>query len=65
MLKVTDVETKRTSLPKEGVRYGEEYEVGLPRNRFKLKTRLHNFEEKIEGKRFVDGKFVSNFVQYK
>lgn len=27
-------------------------------------SRLHSFEKRIKGKRFVDGEYVSDYIQY-
>lgn len=63
MYEVKIVATSITTLPKEEVTYTE-YEIGIPRNRFKIKTPHHQFDFKVIGERYVNGEFVSDWVQY-
>jgi hypothetical protein len=53
------------NFPEEEIRYSEPYRCGIPGRYFYLQSRLMNFKEKIEGKRYVDSEFISDWVQYK
>lgn len=56
-------ETKRTLLSQE-IRYSY-WEMKHPRCLgIKIRSRLHNFKEMVEGQRFVDGEYICDWVKY-
>lgn len=57
-------ETKRTAIIDDTVRYGKPIVMvhrGIPHE---YPVRLQNLNTKIEGELYVDGEFISNWVQY-
>lgn len=62
----TEYRVKRKVLLKDqGIRTEITGPFGLQRNLFYLDSRLHNSKERITGKMYVDGEYVSDWVQYK
>lgn len=63
-MKVKDILTWAEILPDEEIKHTE-WEMLHPRHKgIKVKSRLGSFKVHVEGKRYVDDEFISDWVQY-